>query len=187
MNRWPEEKENRLRELWGSGLSASEVAAELGPDVTRNAVSGKVGRLGLQERQIAARAEAPSPSMRAAALISPPRRPDDPHLPKAQRGAARAERHNAFNYSKLEALKKLAAESPEPAREDDAIMIPLSQRVTLMELRPASCRWPIGSPASDRFRFCGGRATGAWPYCSYHAGIAYRPPRERVAFRSKGA
>lgn len=46
---WTDERVERLRELWGQGVSASEIADMLG-DVTRNAVIGKAHRLGLSGR-----------------------------------------------------------------------------------------------------------------------------------------
>ncbi|PJK29262.1 GcrA family cell cycle regulator [Minwuia thermotolerans] len=45
---WTEERVVRLRELWGSGMTAAQIADELG-DVTRNAVIGKANRLGLSK------------------------------------------------------------------------------------------------------------------------------------------
>lgn len=46
---WTEERIELLRQLWGQGKSASEIAETLG-DVTRNAVIGKAHRLGLSGR-----------------------------------------------------------------------------------------------------------------------------------------
>lgn len=46
---WTDERITLLRELWGEGLSASQIADRLG-DVTRNAVIGKAHRLGLEKR-----------------------------------------------------------------------------------------------------------------------------------------
>src|SRR5215211_1213877 len=46
---WTEERIERLKELWGEGLSASQIAAEFGGDVSRNAVLGKAHRLGLAQ------------------------------------------------------------------------------------------------------------------------------------------
>ncbi len=46
---WTDDRVEQLKKLWDSGLSASQIAAELG-NVTRNAVIGKVHRLGLSGR-----------------------------------------------------------------------------------------------------------------------------------------
>lgn len=46
---WTEERVDALKKLWSDGLSARQIAEELG-DVTRNAVIGKAHRLGLSTR-----------------------------------------------------------------------------------------------------------------------------------------
>lgn len=46
---WSEERVELLKLLWSKGRTASQIAEELG-DVTRNAVIGKVHRLGLSAR-----------------------------------------------------------------------------------------------------------------------------------------
>jgi GcrA cell cycle regulator len=47
---WTDEKVAALKKHWDEGLSASQIAAKLGDDVTRNAVIGKAHRLGLKSR-----------------------------------------------------------------------------------------------------------------------------------------
>ena len=51
---WTPEKEEKLRELWKKGHSASQIALMLG-DTTRNAVIGKAHRLNLEARAISKR------------------------------------------------------------------------------------------------------------------------------------
>ncbi|HEX8381569.1 MAG TPA: GcrA family cell cycle regulator [Allosphingosinicella sp.] len=46
---WTDERIDRLKELWTQGMTASQIADELG-GVSRNAVIGKAHRLGLQSR-----------------------------------------------------------------------------------------------------------------------------------------
>src|SRR3954464_16085893 len=46
---WSDDRVEQLKKLWEAGLSASQIAAELG-NVTRNAVIGKVHRLPLSGR-----------------------------------------------------------------------------------------------------------------------------------------
>jgi len=57
MQTWTDERVEQLKKLWADGLSASQIAGELG-GITRNAVIGKVHRLGLSGR-----AKAPSSSV----------------------------------------------------------------------------------------------------------------------------
>ena len=47
---WTDERVDVLKKMWGEGQSASQIAKELG-GVTRNAVIGKVHRLGLSQQR----------------------------------------------------------------------------------------------------------------------------------------
>src|SRR4030081_2846895 len=57
---WTDERVETLKKLWADGLSASQIAAELG-GITRNAVIGKVHRLGLSGRAKSPSSSAPRP------------------------------------------------------------------------------------------------------------------------------
>jgi GcrA cell cycle regulator len=63
---WTDERVELLKKMWGEGQSASQIAKELG-GVTRNAVIGKVHRLGLSNRAGAAPAAAPAAATATAA------------------------------------------------------------------------------------------------------------------------
>ena len=67
---WTDERVELLKQLWSEGLSASQIARQLG-GVTRNAVIGKVHRLGLAGRATPARAE--RPRMQVARRVTRPR------------------------------------------------------------------------------------------------------------------
>jgi GcrA cell cycle regulator len=142
-----------LKKLWADGLSASQIAAELG-GITRNAVIGKVHRLGLSGR-------AKSPSSSAPR----PRKPRAPGMLRVSRGAIRGNTALAYDY----------AVEPEP----ELIEIPMEQRKTLLQLNEATCHWPVGDPGSPDFFFCGGEANEGSPYCNYHSRVAYQPASER--------
>lgn len=45
---WTDERVSLLRQMWANGQSASQIAKALGGNITRNAVIGKVHRLGLR-------------------------------------------------------------------------------------------------------------------------------------------
>lgn len=47
---WTDDRISTLRKLWDAGLTASQIATELGEGVTRNAVIGKAHRLELKSR-----------------------------------------------------------------------------------------------------------------------------------------
>lgn len=164
---WNDERVELLRKLWNEGLSASQVAAELGGGISRNAVIGKIHRLGLAER-----AKAPSA----------PR----PRVAKAARSQAPARISSPSVIGNVAlALTPRAHVAPAP-RPDEDVVIPISERVTLMELRESMCRWPMGDPTTPEFRFCGAKSpAGSGPYCSYHAQVAYQPAQERRRARDQ--
>jgi GcrA cell cycle regulator len=155
---WTDERVETLKKLWAEGLSASQIAAQLG-GITRNAVIGKVHRLGLSGR-------AKSPSSAA------PR----PRKPRAHTHVLRVSRPALRGNTALAHAYELDIE-PEPQLLDN--VIPLGQRRSLLELTESTCRWPIGDPGSPEFFFCGGQAVGGLPYCPYHSRVAYQPANMR--------
>ncbi len=151
---WTDERVERLKKLWTDGLSASQIAAELG-GVTRNAVIGKVHRLGLSGR-----AKSPSSS-----TPRPRKVRSGGHMLRVSRPSIRGNTALAYDYDV----------EPEP----ELIEIPVEQRKTLLQLNEHTCRWPIGDPGSPEFFFCGGETVNELPYCSYHSRVAYQPANER--------
>jgi GcrA cell cycle regulator len=165
---WNDERVEALKKLWGEGYSASQIATQLG-GVTRNAVIGKVHRLGLAGRA--------KPAAASGATAARPRKPRGgaPSL-RVSRAAVRGNTALAQAY-------EIDIE-PEPELSDN--VIPLGQRRTLLELTESTCRWPIGDPGNPDFFFCGGPIISSLPYCAYHARLAYQPPnlrRDRRFFR----
>ena len=157
---WTDERVELLKKLWSDGLSASQIAGELG-GITRNAVIGKVHRLGLSGR-----AKAPSSSV--------PRQ----RKPRAASSMFRAPRNMMRGNAAL-AMQPAYDYEPEPEPEPIENIIPIGQRCTLVELTDDKCRWPIGDPGAADFFFCGGKTNAGVPYCGYHARIAYQPVTDR--------
>ena len=48
---------------------------------------------------------------------------------------------------------------------------------TVLTLKEADCRWPIGDPQHSDFHFCGHTKHAGLPYCEFHARKAYQPPQ----------
>ena len=155
---WTDERVELLKKLWSDGLSASQIAGELG-GITRNAVIGKVHRLGLSGR-------AKSPSN------ATPR----PRKPRSASHMMRVPRASIRGNTALSHAYELDTE-PEPELIEN--IIPIGQRRTLLELNEETCRWPIGDPATSEFFFCGGKPLTGLPYCNYHSRVAYQPANER--------
>src|SRR3546814_6589441 len=80
---WTEERIERLRQLWGSGRSASEIAEILG-DVSRNAIIGKAHRLGLSGRPSPIKAKREEPVARKRPVIEQPAGATIPSLTRSE-------------------------------------------------------------------------------------------------------
>ena len=167
---WTDERVDRLRKLWSEGLSASQIATEIG-GVSRNAVIGKVHRLGLSGR---AKGNADGQTQKS-------RKPG--HVEGAPAAPELEEVSMIADGTPAVAASNDVAEAA-PVREP--VAVPLSERVTIMDLRESMCRWPIGDPTSSEFHFCGGRAITGLPYCPHHAQIAYQPVADRRRDRRVG-
>src|SRR4051794_33393523 len=148
---WTDDRVELLKKLWAEGHSASQIAAELG-GITRNAVIGKVHRLGLSGR-----AKAPSS---AAPRQRKPRAPT--HVFRTMRASIRG--NTAIATQALSAYEVELEPEPEIVQN----IIPIGQRCSLLELNEDKCRWPIGDPGQADFFFCGGKTVTSLPYCGYH-------------------
>ncbi|MCO5131845.1 MAG: GcrA family cell cycle regulator [Xanthobacteraceae bacterium] len=155
---WSDERVEQLKKLWEAGLSASQIAAELG-NVTRNAVIGKVHRLGLSGRAKTPSSAAPRPRKV---------RPAQPMM----RVARPVSRGNTALAQAFEVELE-----PDPIAHDN--VVPMSQRLTLLELNESTCHWPVGDPSNPEFFFCGGKSLTGLPYCAHHSRIAYQPAADR--------
>ena len=152
---WTDERVELLKKLWQDGLSASQIAKQLG-GVTRNAVIGKVHRLGLSGRA------APSKPQRTVFKAPRPARPAATAAPSAPRRIA-------------EPVSATSTPAPAPARYVDE----RPGTATVLTLGAHMCKWPIGDPSLDSFTFCGRRSEEHGPYCHEHAQVAYQPAQAK--------
>jgi GcrA cell cycle regulator len=169
---WTDERVELLKKRWADGLSASQIAAELG-GVTRNAVIGKVHRLGLSGR--AKSTSSAASRMRPKAASQPARRPTPTPAPRQPSFAVRG------NAALAIAAAPVARPTPAPRLAPIEVVETalVCERVTIMELRENMCRWPLGDPSQAEFRFCGGRSTPGAAYCPHHSQVAYQPANDR--------
>jgi GcrA cell cycle regulator len=156
---WTEQQIQMLKDMWGHGFSASEIAGRLGGGLTRNAVIGKAHRLKLSSR--------PSPIKRedgeegevlAATPITRMSRKRSmlrplPVLPVPPTAAAKAPTRDVFRS--LDHVKR-------------------TEGIAVTKAGDRHCRWPVGDPRSPDFRFCGCAAYESLPYCIDHARVAYQ-------------
>lgn len=155
---WTDEKVEQLIADNAKGLSSSIIGGRLG--CTRNAVIGKIHRLGLQyfgtdqsgqARRLAGKGKIKK--VKAANINTPP--------PK---------RTSTFAFG---APPDVPAEPYVPS--DEELVVPINERKSLMDLEPNDCRWPIGDPQHADFHFCGREKIPGVSYCAHHARKAFVP------------
>ena len=83
------------------------------------------------------------------------------------------------------ALAEAPAEGVKPVRAPEDVVVPLSLKVTIVELRESMCKWPLGDPSSSEFRYCGSPVSSGTPYCQHHGKLAYQPAQDRRRERER--
>jgi len=157
---WTDDRVALLSKLWADGLSASQIAAELG-GVTRNAVIGKVHRLGLSGR-----------AKPANSSIKRPKRASNKGYGKSKSSPRSGNKGMSLSV----VTRTVIEDIPEPE----------SLKMNLVDLTECTCRWPSGDPATSDFHFCGHKTKEDSPYCEYHSRLAYQPTTDRRRERKTG-
>lgn len=147
---WTDERVELLKTLWAEGLSAAQIANKMG-GVTRNAVIGKVHRLGLSGRATPA---------------------------KPQRGCGTSAERRDEPAAAKPARQEIKPVIPEP-EAITALVLDSGDLTTVSTIKNNMCKWPIGDPAKDDFHFCGQPVETGKSYCAYHARLAFQPPQRR--------
>lgn len=200
---WTDDRVETLKRMWSEGQSASAIAKELG-GVTRNAVIGKVHRLGLSNRNEeseAAVAPAPEPAPAPAPAPEPvaekkqprpaaaaPVPPPAPAEPVSAEPEVQPETQPVFvpvprrpivpagqPLPPQPSANEISPEALASVREVEK----RAKKLTLMELTERTCKWPIGDPATDKFWFCGLPSVSGKPYCEAHVSVAFQPMSSR--------
>ncbi len=200
---WTDDRVETLKRMWSEGQSASAIAKELG-GVTRNAVIGKVHRLGLSNRTEEA---PPAPASAVAPEPEPEKKAPRKPAPAASKPEPQAQPASAPAPEPVEAADEdepstQAAYTPQPRRGIVPAGQPLppqpsaneispealasvrevekkARKLSLMELTERTCKWPIGDPATDKFWFCGLPSQPGKPYCEAHVSVAFQPMSSR--------
>ncbi|WP_147114838.1 GcrA family cell cycle regulator [Tateyamaria sp. syn59] len=184
---WTDERVELLKKMWGEGQSASQIAKELG-GVTRNAVIGKVHRLGLSNRagsggsattakadakpKAAPKAKAePRPQPKTEPAVKPVTAPETKTAVPARKQIIPAGQPLPPQPSANEISPEALAKVNEVEKK--------AKKISLMELTERTCKWPVGDPATDNFWFCGLPVQQGKPYCEAHVGVAFQPMSSR--------
>lgn len=143
---WTAERIDLMTKLWVEGFSCAQIAAQLGA-TTRNAIIGKLHRLGLQNNRTAI--------------------PKIPKPPRVNKPRLRIVSAN----SKSGQLRVFQSVDSDMAALRCVEVDPL--HTTLADLAPGACRYPYGD---GPFTFCG-HPSADRSYCAPHYALSrmYRP------------
>lgn len=174
---WTDERVELLKKLWSEGLSASQIAAQLG-GVSRNAVIGKVHRLKLSGR---GRATKPVPRTRKTGTTNTaPRASASSTSGAASSGASsRSTSTRSVGATALKVEFVVDAVADVVLRPVEEVVVPMARHLNLLQLTEHTCKWPVGDPLSDDFYFCGADSGEETPYCGFHSKIAFQHVGER--------
>ena len=178
---WTDDRVEVLKKMWGEGKSASQIAKELG-GVTRNAVIGKVHRLGLSNRSGGASPAKPAAKEKVAAKAKPAAKPKST---PAEMGT-----QPAVPKTNIRPKLVVTAGQPLPPQPSANEISPealasvrevekTAKRLSVMQLTERTCKWPVGDPATEDFWFCGLPSQTGKPYCEAHVGVAFQPMSAR--------
>ncbi len=193
---WSDERVAVLKKMWLEGNSASEIAKVLG-NITRNAVIGKVHRLGLSNRDtnVAKSGAITSKVTKSVKRGRPPKKIDKevkkrgrPQKLKEPRdfpeikddknkSATSIGNETRFSDSNIKVVSDLSEETLKNLLKVEM----KAKKISLMELTERTCKWPIGDPATETFWFCGHESEPGKPYCKTHISIAFQPISQRRA------
>ena len=179
MMSWTDERVEVLKKMWGEGQSASIIAKALG-GVTRNAVIGKVHRLGLSNRATSTSSKSSAKSKTSSKA-----------KPTIQTGPSRTvNKGESVRITPPAVRKIIPAGQPLPPQPSANEISPealakvsevekTAKKISLMELTEKTCKWPVGDPATDDFWFCGLSVQTGKPYCEAHVSVAFQPMSSR--------
>ncbi len=204
---WTDERIEQLKTMWTKGMTASQIAEELG-GVSRNAVIGKAHRLGLQSRPSPVKANdgedaparkpaapraKPAPAAPAATPAAKPqpapaaRQAAAPSMPSAPRSTNPDQMPPTIRsigpggFVRQNPGEQSAPPPPAPPRR----LVParpspeIADKTSLLDLNDRICKWPLGHPGEPDFHFCGEKVNPGFPYCVDHCGLAYQAQMPR--------
>lgn len=176
---WSEERRDLAERMYKAGSSATEIRTELNKQsgvapVTRNAVIGKLLRMGLTR-----------------ARLTPGPRPAEPsRVPPSAMPRSRARpQPSAPPGPAVGADVSIETEDPELTAERELLELarPVIGIITVLDLNDKRCKWPRAIPAGIfSMTFCGAPPCGGLPYCAFHARLAYQPPQSRDRRPARG-
>lgn len=177
---WTDERVTTLKTLYREGFSCSQIAEKLG-GVSRNAVIGKLTRLGLSAKGGVGFKKAADPRNVDRPVKLKLKAPVVPRNTRAAAGAnlrldARAAAADPNRADPINGLNFQSGpgRTAEPRRRPDVAATGVPARI--IDPGFGGCRWPINDPGRGRMDealfCCGLKAPGETRYCSAHLNVA---------------
>lgn len=174
---WSEARVEQLKTLWAEGKSGTEIAKIFGGSATRNAVIAKANRLGLPLRDDATKAlnRSRSQKHRHGGATAGPAKVE----PRAQARVFGETRVKpalivAGNGAVIEKPPGLEPKTP-PVPALAWAPLPGVAPVSILDLGPHTCRWPLDLSGADLPMFCGALPIGG-VYCLSHGRLSRPRP-----------
>lgn len=185
---WTDDRVEILKKLWVEGQSASQIAKELG-GVTRNAVIGKVHRLGLSNRATSSSSSKSDakPKTSVKSMSDTKRVSNKTSTSKVTSANSPSEPRSNVTSLRRQIIPAGQPLPPQPSANEispEALarvseIEKKAKKISLLELTERTCKWPVGDPATEEFWFCGLPSQAGKPYCEAHVGVAFQPMSQR--------
>lgn len=197
---WDSTALKKLKALTGKGLSTAEIGKRLG--MSKNAIVGKLNRLGWNAKAGGAAAAAKTEEKKSVAKKTAAKKvtADSVAVTKKETEKKSVAKKTATKTAvvkepakkavkepkKTDVVKETAEKTEKKDTKISAKSLAAHQRIIqhsleMANLKPNQCRWPIGDPDSEHFHFCGETVFVGKPYCYEHCKQAYQfaPPKKK--------
>jgi len=186
----------RVKSMVEKGLSTAEIGKKIG--VSKNAVVGKLNRLGWNTGAPAKKASSKKPTpVKKVVAKKPAAKPKTPvkvvpkkvvkkpapakapagKPPVKKTAPVKPVKKAAEKVTKTPVAKKAEVKKPEPKASPKSSGMHqqiIQHSLEMANLGTNECRWPMGDPDTENFRFCGKPVFVGKPYCYDHCLAAYQ-------------
>ncbi len=195
---WTDKMVEDLKVMWKQGLTTGEIGRRL--NVSKNSVIGKVHRLQLDARpspikrkeqtgdlfESVKEKKTPSEVKKTPAPKVEPKKPAKPEFktPKPELKTPKPEPKvvKETPVAPLKAEKKLEEDIDVSSKfflKQPCVSKDFNGNAKLTDLDNHTCRWPLGDPKDENFRFCGRKVRMGQTYCEEHSALAYVKPTKK--------
>ncbi len=179
MGTWTDKKIEKLKMLWEKGIPTAEIGKRL--DFSKNAIVGKVHRLGLSNRNSPIKTTGPVLEKTKKTTVKKVQEEKSSISKKTKVLPSKSTHKEVENKHEIKAKSSPKNESQKNIDNLKQSKKAVQEGVSLMELASDRCCWPIDDPNSGEFHFCGRKVFKNKPYCLEHCAMAYTTSSSKSA------